>query len=79
MPFYKDLADLPEDRRIEIIGRYVRINKKPVAFVVETGGSDEGKGDRYLKKLLDKFPDLKLISRFPGPIRNTELIKVELK
>lgn len=67
---YTDLYDLPEDERINVIGNTVlnapsSSTDKPMimAFVVE----DNEKADRYEKKLLAKFPTIRVIDRVPAP------------
>lgn len=72
MPVFADLADLEEDKRIEMIGDSVMKTPrtsadKPVmnAFVVD----DDAKADRYIKKLQDKFPGIRIIDRSDGPIK----------
>jgi hypothetical protein len=72
MTAYADIADLDEDKRIEIIGNAV-LNApsssadKPVmaAFVVE----DDAKVDRYIKKLEKRFPGIRVIDRLQGPVK----------
>ncbi len=44
-----------------------------VAFITD---SDPGKADRYISKLLKKFPGLKVLERFDGPVPNTVSVKV---
>lgn len=48
MEGYADLADLPEDDRIAIIGKTAATGRV-VGFFVD----DDAKADRYIKKLLD--------------------------
>lgn len=78
-PFFKDLGDLDEDARIDKIGYHVHVLGQRIAFVVDTGKGYEGKGDRYIKKLLDKFPDIKVCGRVNGPTEHSETIMVEPK
>lgn len=79
MPTYRDLADLKENDRIQIIGDLVMKpgasnTEKPVtvAFVVE---NDE-KADRYIKKLEKKFPGIRVVERLQGPVYGTISIVV---
>jgi hypothetical protein len=56
---YADLADLPEEDRIAIIGSCGE--EQIVGFYVE----DDVKADRYLMKLLTRFR-VRLVGRGPG-------------
>jgi hypothetical protein len=69
---YKDLADQPEDDRIRQIGE-AAMKGLTVAFVTD---ADPGKADRYVSKLLKRFPALKVLGRFDGPVENTVTVKV---
>lgn len=64
---YTDLADNPEDARIKTIGEAAMISKKPVAFLTD---AEPGKRQRYIDKLLKRFPDLEIVGLFDGPIAN---------
>ena len=79
MTFYADIADFDEDTRIEMIGKAVMSGPKSssdkpvmVAFVVE----DDAKADRYIKKLQKKFPGIRVIDRFAGPVPETITVRV---
>jgi hypothetical protein len=79
MPFFADIADFDEDDRIERIGKAVMkaprsSADKPVvvAFVVE----DDAKADRYIKKLQKRFPGIRVIDRFPGPVPDTVSVRM---
>jgi len=69
-PVFADLADLEEDKRIEIIAAAVRSGKK-VAFVTD---SDPGKADRYIAKLKAKCPEIVIHGKHPGPVRDTVMV-----
>jgi len=69
---YADVADLEEDKRIDIIGEHA-MQKLKVAFCVD---DEPGKADRYIKKLLTKFPELTLKERFLGPTPGVETVIV---
>lgn len=62
-PLYADLADLPEDERINIIGRTAESGKR-VAFIVE----NDTKADRYIEKLTSRFK-VSVAKRLDGPIK----------
>lgn len=71
MPPYLDLHSLTENQRIEMIGKSVMDAPRSsadqplvAAFVVE----DDVKADRYIAKLLKKFPSIRIIDRTPGPV-----------
>jgi hypothetical protein len=70
---YADIADLEEDDRIDMIGRKVEEQKLTVAFITD---ADPGKADRYIQKLLTRFPGIEVIGRWPGPVANTISVKV---
>lgn len=70
---FADLADLPEDDRIGIIGRMVMDKGITAAVVVD---ADPGKAERYEEKLTSRFPGVRVIERVPGPVANTITLKV---
>lgn len=75
MAKYIDLGDEAEDTRIDAIGKAAMAGHT-VAFVTD---SDPGKADRYIRKLITKFPQLRVIDRFDGPVPNTVSVKVSMK
>jgi hypothetical protein len=72
-PFYVDVADQDEDRRIEIIGNTAMKERKTVAFVTD---DEADKADRYVRKLQARFPGIVVIDRFRGPVAHTVSVKV---
>ena len=82
-PVFADVADFAEDERIEMIGKAAYTPKDggypKVAFVVDCGGEYAGKGDRYVSKLLAKYPELQVMSRGNGPANGMETIIVQKK
>ena len=70
MKGFADLADLPEDDRITIIGKTAESGKR-VAFVVE----DHEKADRYIDKLTKRFR-VSVAKRLDGPVKDTVSIIV---
>jgi len=58
MKGYTDLADLPEDERIRLIGECVMNTKQTIGFFVD---HEEGKAERYVKKLQEQFPGIKVL------------------
>ena len=79
MTLFKDVADDPEDERIRQIGQ-VASKGATVAFVTDKEGLDGWeKADRYVAKLLSRFPILREHSRFEGPVPDSVTVKVCLK
>lgn len=72
-PPFLDIADLSEDKRIDMIGHRAIDHHDTVAFIVEADGV---KGDRYISKLKEKFPLIEVFERGKGPVKGTEYIKV---
>lgn len=60
---YQDLTSELEDDRIKRIGEAVmNLHQKAGVFVDDT----PGKADRYIKKLEERFPGIRLTYRGPG-------------
>ena len=74
MAKFADLADMDEDDRIKKIGETAIKTGTVVGFVTD---DDEGKSDRYIRKLKEQFPSLKVIHHDPGPVPHTILVKVQ--
>lgn len=70
-----DLADLPEDDRIQAIGRTAMLTGKRIGFIVD----DAPKADRYIEKLLRLFPLLTVLSYGAGPVKGTWMVAVQKK
>lgn len=70
---YKDLADYPEDERIQAIGEKTMRSKKTVMFVTD---DEPGKAERYMEKLQKHFPGIRLVARGTGPVKGTVWMKV---
>jgi hypothetical protein len=70
---YKDIADDPEDDRITKIGEKVMKERLTVGFITD---AEEGKADRYIRKLSERFPGIRVIWRGNGPVAETVLVKV---
>ena len=73
---FADLANLPEDERIDLIGRYVIETKQTVGVLTDSGRGDECKPQRYIDKIKKRFPSVQIIGKEPGPIKNTICIRV---
>jgi hypothetical protein len=70
---YKDLGDHEEDERIREIGEKTMSEKLTVGFVTD---DEEGKADRYIRKLQERFPGIRVIDRGSGPVAATVWVKV---
>ncbi len=70
---YADLHNLDEDGRIEVIGKMAMEKRQIVAFFTD---ADPGKADRYIAKLKAKFPGIRIVDFFAGPVANVVTIKV---
>ena len=73
MSKFIDAAGLEEDKRIDLIGRTVMEGRRTVAFVTD---ADPGKADRYIRKLETRFPGIRILERFDGPVANCVSVKV---
>jgi hypothetical protein len=76
MTAFADIADMPEDDRIGVIGKEAMRYGGLVAFCTD---SEPGKADRYVRKLLSRFPELEEIDRFNGPVDGLVTVKVRRK
>jgi hypothetical protein len=72
---YQDLADRPEDDRIDRIGEAVMQGRR-VAFIVD---DEPGKADRYAEKLTSRFPEVEVVAREPGFVPRTVILKAARK
>lgn len=76
---FADLADRDEDSRIKVIGD-LAMTGKVVAFVVDVKGEDGFENaDRYVKKLMAKYPKLHLHFKGIGPTPEMVTVKVGLE
>lgn len=72
MKAFADLADLPEDERIHIIGQTADAGER-VGFFVD----DDAKADRYIAKLTKLFPRVVVLERKADVlVKNTVFIRV---
>jgi hypothetical protein len=67
---YADLADLPEEKRINAIGNAAEKGQRVVFFV-----DDDPKADRYIAKLTAQFR-VKVVERGRTGIGETIFVKV---
>lgn len=72
MKGYSDLADLPEDERIKIIGEAAQAGNI-VGVALE---DDADKIARYIEKLTSRFPKVRHVSTDPGLVPGTVLVNV---
>lgn len=72
MKGYSDLADLPEDERIQIIGESAMAGNI-IGIAID---DDDRKVRRYLKKLLKRFPGIRHIDTIPGIVPGTVIVRV---
>jgi hypothetical protein len=66
---------LPEDKRITLIGNAVMelaVGRK-AAFCVD---DEPGKPERYIRKLLSRYPDLEVKEEFRGPTEGVYTVVV---
>ncbi len=70
---FADLADLPEDDRIKIIGDWVMSKRHRVAVPTD---DDPGKAGRYMQKLHDRYPGIRCHIE-PGLVQKTVTIIVQ--
>ena len=70
---FKDIADHDEDERIRQIGEKAMREKLVVGFITD---KEEGKPERYIRKLQERFPGIRLISQGDGPVAETDRLHV---
>lgn len=74
-----DMYHVAEDERITLIGN-TAMRDGIVVFMVDSDYTSPGKADRYMRKLIERFPRLCEISReINVPVENATTIKVRLK
>lgn len=82
MTKFVDMYELAEDKRIELIGNTVMCKKhdadtnEPVKIPVMVDYEEGKKADRYIKKLQDRFPGIRIVGRHLGPVDNVETFYV---
>ena len=71
---FADLHHLSEDERIEMIGETVMSSAagEVVGFVTD---ADLGKSDRYVRKILQRFPAIQIIGKKAGPVPGTVVVR----
>ena len=72
-----DLHSMTENQRIALMAHRVMKHGEVIGFLVELDPDGKGtKGDRYIAKLTERFPTLKVMSRFNGPTAGIETITI---
>lgn len=71
---YKDLHSMSEDERINHIGNSVMASGLLVGICTD---DEPGKPERYIKKLTERFPKIKIIETVKGPVAGIVTIKVK--
>lgn len=73
---FADLAGLPEDERIRVIGEYVE-QQPPgkIIGVVVDHDKDGVKAKRYCAKLLERYK-VRIMDTSPGPVPKSTLIRI---
>lgn len=84
MPPFVDLHSVSEDERIEFIGHTAYCEKHgdypSIAFLVDEEGADGfEKADRYIGKLLAKFPELEIQAKAKGPTQGAVTVRIQRK
>lgn len=73
----EDLKQVDEDERIKRISDALKSNPgKIMSLLVDAGPAYHGKGDRYISKIQLICPQVKLVSRFRGPVKNCETLNL---
>lgn len=70
---FADISDHCEDERIRQIGQLAMGEKKVVGFITD---KEKGKAERYIRKLKERFPGIRVIHQGDGPVAETVLVKV---
>lgn len=76
---YTDLSHLKENDRITVIGKFVMAepaNSKDKPQVYGIALETKEKAERYQKKLLKKFPTIKIIEIAAGIVPGTVLLRI---
>lgn len=68
---YADLANMPEDARIQVIGQTAALGQK-VGFFVD----DNTKADRYIEKLTTRFDVVVLERKADVLVKGTVFVRV---
>jgi hypothetical protein len=76
-PAFYDIAERDEDDRIKTIGELTLKLPKGRTACFMTEMDVEGKTDRYVRKLQERFPGIRIISRHDNiPAQNIRMVKL---
>ena len=78
---FKDIGGpdgLPEDERIKLIGEKAVRDKLVVGFFVDDDSIEPGKADRYIRKLLERYPELRVVHK-SSTLEGVVLVKVSAR
>lgn len=71
---FADLADLPEDDRIRVIGEYVEAHPGEIIGVVVDEDRTGAKATRYIAKVTTLYK-VRVLDRGPGPVAHSTLLR----
>jgi ribosome assembly protein YihI (activator of Der GTPase) len=74
LPPYRDLADLPENKRIDAICARLRTGEI-VGVVID---DEQPKVDRYLKKIRNRMSGQIEVEESPGPVPESRVLKIRM-
>lgn len=69
---FADLASMPENERIRLIGHVVVAHGQTVGVCVD---DKKGTPERYIEKITKQFPTVVLLERFNGPVKHVVTLK----
>lgn len=72
---YADLASMPEDERIGVIGNVVM--ERPGEIIAVVTDSDPGKLERYVNKIVTRFPGIEVVDTLDGPVAETVTVRLK--
>lgn len=71
--------DREEDEQVTRIAQAVAASpSQAIGFAVESDDLLKGKADRYLRKLRQRLPSLKVVSKEEGPVPQSVMVRVQL-
>jgi hypothetical protein len=71
---YLEMHKFDEDSRIHAAGTAAMMAPgKKVGLITD---AEPGKSERYCNKIAAKFPDVKILGVYPGPVEGTVLIAI---
>jgi hypothetical protein len=76
MATFVDLYDQAEDQRIETIGKLIMSRRSLCGVCVD---DEPGKPERYVKKVLERFPAIELVDQSKGPVEGVVTLRFRPK